>query len=77
MPLVMDSQGTVKFSCTTCEGNQYPCLRCSVEKSVFDLGYRDGRLKNPKEATGFDQKHTGLYITAYLKGEKDRVKLSM
>lgn len=48
-----------------------------MEKSVFDLGYKDGRLKNPKEATGFDQKHTGLYITAYLKGDKYHVKLSV
>lgn len=23
MPLTIDSQGTVKFSCTTCEGYQY------------------------------------------------------
>lgn len=74
MPLITDSQGNIKFSCINCDGEKYPCHRCSMERSVFDLGYRDGRLKNPKEATGFDQKHTGLYMTAYLKGEKDRVK---
>lgn len=77
MTMLVDANGDVKFSCTHCEGEQYPCLKCSMEKSVFDLGYRDGRLKNPKEATGFDQKHTGLYMTAYLKGEKDRAKLSV
>lgn len=74
MPLIIDSQGNVKFSCNTCGGEQHPCLSCSMERSVFDLGYKDGRLRNPKETTGFNQKQTGLYIAAYLKGEKDRVK---
>lgn len=71
---MMFIDSTIKFECHRCAGQAHPCLRCSQQRSVFDLGYRDGKFKNPKETTGFDMKHTNIYNTGYDLGLKESVK---
>lgn len=63
---------TVKFVCNSCALARFPCIQCKQSRSVFDLGYSDGKLGNPKETTGFNMKDTGLYHAGYIKGRRDR-----
>lgn len=62
----------IVFTCNKCTVNQQ-CISCKQKKSVFNVGYKDGKLNNPKETTGFDQQQTGIYHAGYIQGIKDRV----
>lgn len=64
--------GLVTFSCTKCADKIHTCLSCSQERAVYDVAYKDGKLGNPYEDTGFNQAHSQIYKTGYNNGVADR-----
>lgn len=68
----MDNTNTIVFVCDMCRKLVRNCISCKQRESVFNVGYQDGKLKNPKETTGFNLKDTGLYHAGYIKGAQDR-----
>ena len=64
------NKDNVTFTCYKCNGSR-PCIFCSMEESVYILGYKDGKLMNPKDTTGFNRTQTTTYLKAYNLGLKD------
>lgn len=60
------------FGCTICHKDPHPCLRCSQQKSVYNLGYQDGSLNNPFETTGFQHQEVVIYKTGYTAGQESK-----
>ena len=68
----MDNINTIVFVCDTCRELLNNCIPCKQKESVFNVGYQDGKLSNPKETTGFSLTETGLYHAGYIKGVQNR-----
>ena len=67
----MDNTNTIVFVCGKCRELLSNCIPCKQKESVFNVGYQDGKLNNPKETTGFSLRETGLYYAGYIKGIQD------
>lgn len=63
--------GVLIFRCDRCRDKVYPCLPCSQERSVYDVAYKDGKLFNPYEDSGFNQNHSNIYKIGYNNGLAD------
>lgn len=70
MMVIHPNNGAVTFRCPECINKVYPCLSCSMERSVYDLGFRDGSVGNPYEATGFNEGQRNIYTTGYTRGRE-------
>ena len=68
----MDNTNIIVFVCDKCRELLSNCIPCKQKESVFNVGYQDGKLNNPKETTGLTSVQTGLYHAGYIKGVQDR-----
>lgn len=73
MIIISESTGTAKFECILCKDNEYPCLKCSQQKAVYEIGHKDGSLNLPMELTGFNPRDTIIYKAGYTLGKESKI----